>query len=289
MHNLVLVAEDDPFNLKLLQEVCEAAGHRVLTAANGREVLDIVARERPDALLLDIKLSQVDGFEVIRILKSDPELCAIPIVTVTDADDIEGKSKSVELGAEDYVTKPYRVFEIQQRLRNALRLKQAQAVAMGAKESAFVDAVTLAGTAQQLHISLNYEFTRSLRYGHALTVFALRLRNHDAIRSQAGEDVADHVLAQLTKGFRACLRATDHVFRSQNSDLVGVLPETNQEGAQVVQQRLDESMKDGSFWSNGVKPNPDISMAHVSYPTQREVSGDALLSQVLKQLHVEKS
>ncbi len=285
MQSVVLVAEDDPFNLRLLQEVCEAAGHRVLTAANGREVLDTVARERPDALLLDVKLVQVDCFEVIRILKSDPELCAIPIVTIAATDDIESKSRSVELGAEDYVTKPYRVFEIQQRLRNALRLRQAQAAAMGAKESAFVDAVTSAGTAQQLHISLNYEFTRSLRYGHALTVFGLAWQNHDATRKAAGVDIADQVLAHLAKGFRGCLRATDHVFRYGDALLVGVLPETTEDGAGVVKQRLDESIRDGSLWPAGTTPQPSISLAYACHPTQRQVSGDALLNVVLLQLN----
>ncbi len=283
MSALVLVAEDDPFNLRLLQEVCEAAGHRVATSANGREVLDSVARERPDVILMAIDLPVIDGFEVMRVLKSDPELCAVPVIVVTAADDLEHRSRSIECGAEDYVTKPYRVFEIQQRLRNTLRLRAAQHAVAEAQESAFVDPLTRAGSAQQLHISLNYEFTRALRYGHPLTVFALRLRNAKQLR-EAEERVLDAAVAQMVKGFRTCIRNIDHLYRNRAHELVAVLPETDDEGAQVVQKRVEDSLETGSFWVESLRPAPCIDLTHVSYPKIREISGDALLGRALRNL-----
>jgi len=280
---LVLVAEDDPFNLRLLQEVCEAAGYRVATAADGRQVLDTIARERPDILLLDVELPVLDGFEVIRVLKSDPELCAIPVVVVTSSEDVEAKSKSIELGAEDYVTKPYRVFEVQQRLRNVLRLKAAQDAAVEVQESAFVDPLTLAGTAQQLQISVNYEFTRALRYGHPISLFAIRLCNYQELR-EMGQDLADHAMLQMVRGFRNCIRNIDHLFRNQSHELVAILPQTDEPGALVVRRRIEEAVETGAFWLVQIEPEPKVALAQLSYPKNREVSGDALLIAVLRQL-----
>ena len=115
MGALVLVADHDPFNLRLLHEACEAAGYDVVTAAVGPEVLTMVARQPPDLLLLDCKMPQLDGFEVLRILKADINLQEIPVVLITDADDVDARGRGIKLGAEDYLTRPYRVFEIQQR------------------------------------------------------------------------------------------------------------------------------------------------------------------------------
>ena len=70
MSALVLVADPDPFNLRLLHEACEAAGYDVVTAADGPEVLAMVARRPPDLLMLDAKMSEIDAFEILRILES---------------------------------------------------------------------------------------------------------------------------------------------------------------------------------------------------------------------------
>ena len=89
MSALVLVADPDPFNLRLLHEACEAAGYDVVTAADGPEVLAMVARRPPDLLMLDAKMSEIDAFEILRILKADTSLVNIPVLLVTDEGDLE--------------------------------------------------------------------------------------------------------------------------------------------------------------------------------------------------------
>ncbi len=152
MSALVLVADPDPFNLRLLHEACEAAGYDVVTAADGPEVLAMVARRPPDLLMLDANMSEVDAFEILRILKADTSLENIPVLLVTDEGDLDSRRRGIELGAEDYLTRPYRVFEIQQRVRNVLRATRQDR--LGIPESTPPadqrDPVTGAGTPSQL-------------------------------------------------------------------------------------------------------------------------------------------
>ncbi len=286
MSSLVLVADDDPFNLRLLQELCEAAGYRVVTAADGGEVLDMVARERPDLVLLDVGMPVVDGFEVMRILKADPELASIPIVLVTASGDDDARKKGIDLGAEDYVTKPYRVFEIQQRIRNALRLRAAEDAAERERRRNGdpIDPLTRAGTAQQLLISVNYEYTRAERYGHALTCAVVRIDNYREIVAASGQETGDGILIQLSGGLRSCIRAIDHLFRSDDDEFTILLPETDAAGARVVLQRLEQRDADQSLWGANVGHRPVLKIASSTSPDASISGADALLRAAVMQL-----
>jgi diguanylate cyclase (GGDEF)-like protein len=286
--SLVLVADDDPFNLRLLQELCEGVGYRVVTAADGSAVLDVVARERPDLILLDVAMPVLDGFEVLRILKSDADLSDIPVVLVTAAGDEESRSRGIELGAEDYVTKPYRVFEIQQRVRNALRVRAAETEVARARErvrsTELVDPLTRAGTSQQLIVSLDYELTRAARYKHPLTCAAVRIANYVDIVERGGQDAAEGALVQLTGGLRACIRAIDHLFRSDLEEFVLLLPETDAAGAVVVRGRIEERAADRSLWGAAIEPVPVIRIGIASFPEAKADTGNALLRAALDDL-----
>lgn len=281
---LVLVADDDPFNYRLLSEVCEASGYRVVGAGDGREVLGVVARERPDLILLDISMPDVDGFEVLRILKADPELATIPIICVTGEDDVESKERAIGLGAEDYVTKPFRVFEIQQRIRNALRTSRAEGEAQRARTDATVDPLTHTGTSQQLFITLDYELSRAARYGHALTCIVVRIANGQEITAGAGQEVADAAMVQLASGIRRSIRAIDHLFRSDSDEFVVVLPETPAVGAEVVHGRITAQANERSLFGPALGIEPRLAIGVASVPEDSASSASSMI-----QLAVERS
>lgn len=257
MTALVLIAESDPFNLRLLQEVCEAAGHEVLTAHQGAAALEIVARKRPDLVLVDVALpmhagdgaraDESGGLEVLRVLKSDPDLAAIPVLVTTHADDVESRRAAIAQGAEDYVARPYRVFEIQQRIRNAVRRVIAERRLLAHGEEDLVDPLTRAGSAVQMQISLEYEMTRAVRYGHSLACISLRVGGLERAVAELGREVGDGLLVQITQGVRGCIRAIDHLFRGDRDELVIVLPETNATDADTVVRRLRERDAEGSL------------------------------------------
>lgn len=107
----------------LVQFHLTKAGYSVRTAATGREALDRVAEERPDLILLDLMLPDIDGFGVCEILRRQPSTATIPIIVLTAWATNEARHFGLELGALDYMTKPFSPKELVQRVRNLLNLK----------------------------------------------------------------------------------------------------------------------------------------------------------------------
>jgi len=286
MSALVLVADPDPFNLRLLHEACEVAGYDVVTAADGPEVLAMVARRPPDLLILDAKMSEIDAFEILRILKADAGLLNIPVLLVTDESEIDARRRGIELGAEDYLTRPYRVFEIQRRVRNVLRATRRDR--LGIPESTPPadqrDPVTGAGTPSQLLISLDYEHTRAERYGHPLSCIVVKLSNSNEIAAASKDGTADQAMARIGTGLKACIRAVDHLFRLRRDEFCILLPETDGDGAGYVLRRLEGQIQSGKLWAEDVVPRPQIQIGLTSTPADHVKSGDDLLQQTRRSL-----
>ena len=118
----VLVVDDSPANCRLLSAILESRGYDVVTAAGGAEALDAVGRDRPDLVLLDINMPEVDGYEVCRRLRADPSTSFLPIVMVTSTGN-EERVPALEAGADDFVTKPFDSAELLARVGSLLRIK----------------------------------------------------------------------------------------------------------------------------------------------------------------------
>jgi diguanylate cyclase (GGDEF)-like protein len=289
MSALILVAEADPFDLQALSELCSTLGYDVVAVADGGAVLDAVARQRPDLVLMDAALPVMSGLQVLRILKADQELAHVPILLVTADGDDEARRRGFEMGAEDYVTKPYRSFEIQQRLRNVLRQRQRitlTSLTPGSLTPALperfdiADPFTGAGTTSQLHISLEYEFTRAVRYRHPLSCVVVRCANYAQIASNMGGAAAQPVLVALAGVLRGCIRGVDQLFRSHPDEFTVLLPETDPRGCQIVVERIALEAVRGDLFDAQVHPRPDIVVASACYPTRDANDGEALWQNV---------
>ena len=106
MKQKVLIVEDNPLNMRLIEMVLKANSYTLLKATDGEEALDIATRERPDLVLMDIRLPKVSGLEVARRLKENPALSHIPIIALT-AHAMKGdKEKATEAGCDSYLSKP---------------------------------------------------------------------------------------------------------------------------------------------------------------------------------------
>ena len=120
----VLVVDDDEVNRLLLTAPLERLEYTVREAENGRVALDVVREWAPDIILLDVMMPEVDGLEVCRKLKQDPETCIIPIIMVTALDESELRIKAIENGADDFLTKPIDLHEVLLRVSNSVRTKK---------------------------------------------------------------------------------------------------------------------------------------------------------------------
>jgi two-component system cell cycle response regulator len=119
----ILVVDDTPLNLKLLQAKLTHDYYVVITAENGEEALKKVETEKPDLILLDIMMPGMDGFEVCTKLKEDEATASIPVIMVTALSDVADRVHGLEVGADDFLTKPINDIALMARIRSLLRLK----------------------------------------------------------------------------------------------------------------------------------------------------------------------
>ena len=123
----VLVVDDEPRNVRILQIHLNAQGYTVYTAADGVEALDIVEKDAPDLILLDINMPKMDGFEVVKRIRANKATEFIPIVMITALRDTrENRIRSIEAGADDFIEKPFDSLEVLARVRSLLRIKEYQ-------------------------------------------------------------------------------------------------------------------------------------------------------------------
>ena len=116
----ILAADDDPLSIKLLNFRLRSVGHEVISAVNGGEALEIATREKPDLVLLDIMMPVMNGFQVLRKLKSQEETKNIPVIMLTSKVQEKDVVFGLETGAEDYITKPFSFAELNARVNRVL-------------------------------------------------------------------------------------------------------------------------------------------------------------------------
>jgi len=116
----ILVVDDAPTNTKLLRLILGAAGYRVLDAFSGAEALEILHRDRPDAMLLDVRMPGMTGYEVCRKIREDPEFASLPVIMVTSMSLAEERIRGIEAGATDFISKPFNKKELLARVRASL-------------------------------------------------------------------------------------------------------------------------------------------------------------------------
>ncbi|MFD8720206.1 response regulator transcription factor [Streptomyces sp. NPDC059629] len=117
----VLVAEDDPKQADLIRRYLEREGHEVVVVHDGRAALDHVRRHRPDVVVLDVMMPRVDGLDVCRALRFAPDTAEVPVLMLTARSSEDDLLLGLDLGADDYMTKPYSPRELTARVRTLLR------------------------------------------------------------------------------------------------------------------------------------------------------------------------
>jgi diguanylate cyclase (GGDEF)-like protein len=274
MPALVLIAEADPSNMLLLREICEAAGHTVLTAIAQASVLEAASLRRPDIVLVDVALEGEHGLDVLRALKSNHLLSSIPVLLTTPSADTDAGRRGIELGADDCLSRPYRVFEIHQRVRNTLRRAWLERLSTGEEG---LDPLSRAGSPIQLPITLDYEMTRATRFDHPLACVSLEVSNYEGLVDAVGPVRVEAILGEIAASVRQCIRGIDHLFRASDRELVLVLPETASSEAGVVLARISERAREGTLCGPAGRVTPRFSVGVAGRVEDKLATADALL------------
>jgi PleD family two-component response regulator len=122
----ILIVDDTPANIRIVVDTLDKKGLRVVIAQSGEQALQIVKRIRPDIILMDVVMPEIDGFETCRRLKLNEATRAIPVIFMTALDDTEYVMKGFDAGGVDYIVKPVRIKEVLARVTTHLRLRNMQ-------------------------------------------------------------------------------------------------------------------------------------------------------------------
>lgn len=133
---MVLVVDDEPLNVELLEGLLQVDGHEVMTAADGAAAIEACRTRVPDVVLLDVMMPGIDGVETCRRMREDPRLAATPILVVSAASGREDRMRAIAAGADDFVAKPIDGAEMRQRVRNAVRYHQQHVQMLAARAAA---------------------------------------------------------------------------------------------------------------------------------------------------------
>lgn len=247
-NRLILVVDDDDPTRTLLKDLCENSNFRVVSASDGVEAVEQIVTHKPDLVLLDLMMPLKDGFSVLKWAREDERFAELPIIILTAMGEMDGKIRGMELGADDFVTKPFKLIELQTRINSALMVREYRRRLFDAEEELAqfraVDPVTGAGTYSHLKTSLDAELARSRRYGRPAGCLMFGFDDYAGLRYKLGRDACDAYLTRLFQGVLSCLRSADRLFRIDSDEFVVLLPETDHPGSRLVGQRIIDVMKD---------------------------------------------
>jgi len=254
----VLLVEDDSIQAEATKEILEKVGYEVLLADDGINAIKIVKSERPDIILLDLILPGLDGYEVCRWLKLDESTKGIPIIMLTVKKDLSDKISGLQIGADDYLPKPYNELELNARIYASLRTKtlqdelkmknkQLEELLSKVEYMAITDALTELYNRRRMHDVLGKEFERSKRYSTPFSVVMLDIDHFKKVNDNFGHLTGDMVLKDIAKVLLNSIRDIDTAARYGGEEFVLILPNTEKNDAKNVAERIRDFIEKNKF------------------------------------------
>ena len=240
----VLVIEDHPDQRDLLAIVLQREGYRVVTAANGIEALEKLEAQHVQIALSDIMMPKMDGFELINRIRSNPALRNIYLILITARIQEGDRVRGLDLGADDYITKPFSFSELLARVRVGSRVVQYQ---QHLEYQTQVDSLTGLFNRRAFEKKVHEEFERSKRYHNPLSLMILDIDNFKIINDTYGHHGGDAALVKISETLRQKTRQSDFPSRYGGEEFVLVLPETDQNNALQVAGKIHEEIRSCSF------------------------------------------
>jgi diguanylate cyclase (GGDEF)-like protein len=230
----ILMIDDDPDALEVAKTRLAKEGLEIVCADGGLSGLKAARLEKPDLILLDLDMPDMSGFDVCRTLKADAELCMIPVLFLSGTSAGEDKIQGLDLGAVDYVTKPFDAFELRARVRAALRTKHLQDMLF---EHAHIDPLTGLPNRRALMERLQSEWARIERHGGRLSFIMADIDNFKQVNDRYGHSVGDHLLQKVAGAIADQCRETDLPARFGGEEFAIVVPDENTDAAVHLAER----------------------------------------------------
>ena len=231
----LLIVDDDPNNIRLLASIFDQ-DYDILFALNGVEAIDISLRERPDLIILDVMMPDLDGYTVCKTIKNHPHTKDIPIVFLTSHCDAEEEIRGLEMGAADFISKPFYPKIVKIRVSNQIELKYAREKLT---KLAITDGLTGIANRRYFDDQLAHEWTRARRLNQTLAIAMIDVdwfkKYNDHYGHQGGDDCLRQVANVLSN---VAKRDSDFVARYGGEEFAIILPMTQAENALELSKNI---------------------------------------------------
>jgi diguanylate cyclase (GGDEF)-like protein len=273
----ILIVDDAPENIKMLAHVLKP-NYSVSFAVNGENALKIAASEPPpDLILLDIIMPGIDGYEVCRRLKSDRRTQNIPVIFITSMNEEADETKGLELGAVDYITKPFSMAIVRARVKTHLELKIHRDML---EHLSSLDGLTGIPNRRRFDEYFDAEWRIAVRESSLLSLMMIDIDHfkdfNDEYQHLAGDDCLRRVAKNLAASVR---RPGDFVARYGGEEFVAVLPRTDAAGASAVGESMRNNIESLNIL-HSVSPIRNcvtISVGTATLSPSLNISGDMLI------------
>lgn len=237
---VVLVIDDSVDVHRLLRTRLSQEELSFVSAYSGEEGLLIAERLQPSLITLDLNMEGLDGFEILRQLKSNAATQQIPVIILSTQSGREDKVRAFDLGAIDFIAKPFEFTELKVRVRSAIRVYQlVQMLAQKAK----VDGLTGLWNRTFFEGRWNEEYARASRYNHPLSLLMLDADRFKSINDEFGHPAGDALLQGLARLLVRECRQTDLACRYGGEELVVILPGTTSSEATILAERIRKAIE----------------------------------------------
>lgn len=239
--NSILIVDDMTSNIQVLANALQA-DYRIKVATSGERALEICqSASKPDLVLLDIMMPDIDGYDVCRQLKSAPETSSIPVIFVTSLTDSSDEEKGLNVGAVDYITKPFHIPIVKARVRNHLSLKLKTDLL---EEMSHIDGLTHIANRRNFDEMMEKETRRISRIPQPISMIMIDIDFFKPFNDNYGHGKGDECLIQVSRAMREVIkRPNDLLARYGGEEFAVILPETPLEGALKVAEQLRSAVE----------------------------------------------
>ncbi|MFH1092861.1 MAG: diguanylate cyclase [Candidatus Omnitrophota bacterium] len=235
MASKIFIVEDNKKDVEFLQKTLAKEKYAVIHAPDGKTAFEMLEKNQPDIIILDLLLPDMDGFEICRRLRAEERFLSIPILFFTSSNNMDNKLLGLQLGASDFLGKGCDERELLLRLRNLLHYKKQYDEMV---KLSVIDSLTHVYNRRYFQHRLMDEFERGRRYDREFCCMIIDVDKFKSVNDTHGHPVGDDVLRNVAAILRRNTRAADVLCRYGGDEFGLLLPETNFPGAFVTAERV---------------------------------------------------
>ena len=237
----ILIVDDTPLNIKILAQALFKE-YEVKIATDGATALTIIDQDKkPDLVLLDIIMPEMDGYEVCKRIKNNPSTWNIPIIFVSGKGDVKDQQHGFDLGAVDFITKPFEIPLVLARINVQLRLKRKSEKL---EKLALLDALTDIPNRRSLDDTVEREFKRAKRNKKMISLLMIDVDHFKTFNDHYGHGAGDMCLRKIAQTLESCIkRPGDMVGRYGGEEFMVILPDCVQCGAVAIAENMRQNIE----------------------------------------------